>query len=334
MKRRYAMSVNGEHKKRRTDEDWFKGYVCYTKMKDVKPLFVNNGVEEICVKNNGFEWLEVYPDNSNYAITIMFDDKTNIIEWYFDISKEIGIENGIPYEDDLYLDMVITPDGQELILDEDELKEACEEGKITQEDVKMAYQVLEELENKYAHNFDYLVDFTKRFYKFFDNKKQEVIIRRLNKEKVIDNLDNMFNIISTNMNKIFKTGNTEEEDYQTWKKSMISHLNDKKRRWIGAFYDNNLIGYLLYRVDDVIYLDEIQIVEEYQQDKCTFRKLMKFLLQENLSDDYIVRTYVNKKNDKSNAIVKRMGFKLFETTENGYRYSCSIKIIKDYFKNR
>ena len=160
MKRRYANSVKGEYEQKRIDKDFFKGYVCYIKIADEKPLFVNNGVEDICVKNDNYEWLEVYPDNSNYAITVMFDDKENLIEWYFDISKKVGIENGIPYEDDLYLDMVITPDGQELVLDEDELKEAFKNKVISSKDVELAYDTLEYLENKYVKNFNYLVSFT------------------------------------------------------------------------------------------------------------------------------------------------------------------------------
>lgn len=160
MKRRYANSVKGEYEQKRIDKDFFKGYVCYIKIAGEKPLFVNNGVEDICVKNDNYEWLEVYPDNSNYAITVMFDDKQNLIEWYFDISKKVGIENGIPYEDDLYLDMVITPDGQELVLDEDELKEAFKNKVISSKDVELAYDTLEYLENKYVKNFDYLVSFT------------------------------------------------------------------------------------------------------------------------------------------------------------------------------
>ena len=123
--RRYSNKVEGDYTQKRVDEEYFKGYICNVKIKDVnKPLIVNNGVSEICIKDNGYEWFEVYPDNENYAITIMFDEKLNLIEWYFDIAKEVGIENSIPYEDDLYLDMIITPDGQKLVLDEEELIDA------------------------------------------------------------------------------------------------------------------------------------------------------------------------------------------------------------------
>ena len=106
----------------------------------------------------------MYPDNSNYALTIMFDDNENLIEWYFDIAKKVGIENGVPYEDDLYLDMVITPQGSKLILDEDELQEALNRGEITKEDATLAYKTLEGLDKKYVQDKDELIALTHFLY--------------------------------------------------------------------------------------------------------------------------------------------------------------------------
>ncbi len=161
MKRRFANTVEGDYFQERIEEDFFKGYACYVKIKNVKkPLIVNNGKTEICIKNENYEWFEVYPDNGKYAITIMFDENKNLIEWYFDIAKNVGVENGIPYEDDLYLDMIITPNGEKIIIDENELIEAFNKGDITKEDFDSAYQTLSNLENKYVNNLDELVDFT------------------------------------------------------------------------------------------------------------------------------------------------------------------------------
>jgi len=161
MKRRFAYKPSDNYKKIRIDEDFFKGYACLVKVENMdKPLIVNNGIEEICIMDNGYELIEIYPDNGKYALTIMYDDKGNIIQWYFDISKEIGIENDIPYEDDLYLDMVITKEGNKSILDEDELLEAKDNNFITQEDVEEAYQTLKSLEEKYYDDKEYLHYFT------------------------------------------------------------------------------------------------------------------------------------------------------------------------------
>lgn len=170
MKRRYAYSLEDNYKQVRIEEDFFKGYACFLKLQNIqKPLIVNNGKEEICIRDNGYEWIEVYPDNGKYAITIMFDDNNNLIEWYFDISKNVGVENGIPYEDDLYLDLIITPNGERLVVDEDELLSARDNGVITQEDVDSAYLTLQLLDDKYCSNIQELRNLTSYLLNKFKN---------------------------------------------------------------------------------------------------------------------------------------------------------------------
>lgn len=84
MKRRYAKSSDGDYLQKRVDEDYFKGYVCNVKLKDVtEPLIVNNGISEVCIKDKNYEWFLVYPDEANYAITIMFDDKKRVNRMVF-----------------------------------------------------------------------------------------------------------------------------------------------------------------------------------------------------------------------------------------------------------
>lgn len=178
MRRRFANSVNEgnhEYRQERIEEGYFSGYVCYIKMKDVKkPFIVRDGDFAVCLLDEGYVWIEVYPDDENYAITIMYDDKNNLIEWYFDIAKEVGVENGIPYEDDLYLDLLIKPNGTSVILDEDELKDAFNNGIITKKDVDLAYYTLGKLQRKYVNNTNYLVELTREIYKFICKNGEEI----------------------------------------------------------------------------------------------------------------------------------------------------------------
>ena len=168
MRKRFANKFgNTQHKyfQKRVDEEYFKGYVCYLKIYKVNnPLIIENEAENICILNNNYEWIELYPDDENYAITIMYDDKGKLIEWYFDIAKEVGIENGIPYEDDLYLDVVITSDGELLIIDKEELQEALDNKKITNDDFKLAYEVAEKIKQKYGNNLEELTELTNIIY--------------------------------------------------------------------------------------------------------------------------------------------------------------------------
>lgn len=170
MRRRFANKINDgqyEYRQERIEEEYINGYVCYIKMKDVKnPLIVQDGELDVCLLDEDYVWIEVYPDNENYAITIMYDDKGNLIEWYFDIAKEVGVENGIPYEDDLYLDLLIKPNGVSIILDEDELKDAFNNGIITKKDIDLAYITLNKLQSKYANNINHLVELTREICKF------------------------------------------------------------------------------------------------------------------------------------------------------------------------
>ena len=92
----------------------------------------------------------------------MYDDKNNLIEWYFDIAKELGIKNGIPYEDDLYLDLVIKPDGTYEVLDENELKDALDKDLITKDDYDKAFLTVNKLINMYQNDLDSLLELTNK----------------------------------------------------------------------------------------------------------------------------------------------------------------------------
>lgn len=169
MKRKYANRMSGIYSQEHIESDYFSGYICKIKLKDIEdPLIVNNGLYDLCIVNNDYTWIELFPDNYNYVLTIMFDNNNNLIQWYFDISYKVSLENNIPYEDDLYLDMIITKEEKELIVDEDELLKALDKEEITKKDVDNAYQILHYLENKYVSNIDKLKLFTEELLKKYN----------------------------------------------------------------------------------------------------------------------------------------------------------------------
>lgn len=163
-----------------------------------------------------------------------------------------------------------------------------------------------------------------------------IIIKKLSKDEVLGLLDDMFNIISENMKDIVDTFHTNEENYNFWKKSMYHELENNNKRWVGAFKEKKLIGYFLYKIDNnILYLDEIQIIRKHQGDKYTFKNLLKTLLEEpELTDNYLVRAYVNKNNEKSRNIIKKIGFKILEEKENGIVYVNSYKIFRGILKKQ
>ena len=142
-------------------DDYFSGDIYFYKFIDVKDkLLIPNGK---CIMDNNYKWLEFYDYSSKVKLTAIYDENSEIIEWYFDIAREIGKDNGIPYEDDLYLDIVVTPSGEIILLDEDELKEAFNKREMTKEEYENAYEEAKQLMNKLKNNKDKLKEYTDKY---------------------------------------------------------------------------------------------------------------------------------------------------------------------------
>ena len=116
-----------------------------------------------CVLDDRYKWLEFYNYNSKVKLTAIYNNNDEIVEWYFDIAREIGKENGIPYEDDLYLDVVFEANGNILLLDEDELKAALNRLEISKEDYDMAYKEANNLIDNLKGNKGKLEKFTNMY---------------------------------------------------------------------------------------------------------------------------------------------------------------------------
>ena len=145
------------------DDNRFKGDIYlnnFIKIKD--PRILDNGV---CIQNNNYKWLEFYDYNSKIRLTAMYDENNEIIEWYFDMARSIGKENGIPYEEDLYLDVVLTPKGNIIMLDENELKEAYERNELTHKELEETYSIANDLIQKINGKSKELKEFTDKYFK-------------------------------------------------------------------------------------------------------------------------------------------------------------------------
>lgn len=153
----------------RTFEDNFKGYVSVSYIEKVKEkLQCNLGERQFCLVDDGYIWILRMPIEKNWVVTTMMDDNENIIEWYFDITKENSIDNdGCPFYDDLYLDIVVLPSGEIVLFDEDELEEAFIKGEITKDDFDLAYRVANEIMDGMAKDVSALTDMSKKDLEFF-----------------------------------------------------------------------------------------------------------------------------------------------------------------------
>ncbi|MDR2590362.1 MAG: DUF402 domain-containing protein [Oscillospiraceae bacterium] len=131
----------------RIENDNLKGYAAFLFIEEVyNPRFVGEKGREICIADKGYSELCYLPDNENWMVWAIYDNNGKIIEWYFDISKTNSVDkDGNPYCDDLYLDIALMANDEILILDEDELLDAYNNGKITKDDYDLAYNIKEKL---------------------------------------------------------------------------------------------------------------------------------------------------------------------------------------------
>ncbi len=116
------------------------GYATLLHMVEVaEPLWVMHNEQRVLIADAGYSWLQIFPEGTNYTHTTMFNPKGQPVQEYIDIVAEHGVDDdGIPWYDDLYLDITWIPEGSPLLLDQEELEAAHAIGAITQEHYDLA----------------------------------------------------------------------------------------------------------------------------------------------------------------------------------------------------
>ncbi|WP_274361435.1 DUF402 domain-containing protein [Paenibacillus thermotolerans] len=154
------------------DDRGFRGYVTMLSLQRVKePLVVSYGEREICIADDGYVWLMFFPEGEPYSATVMIGRDGKVVQWYFDIIKSQGLTNGgIPYIEDLYLDVVLLPNGEIYVLDEDELNEALERRQITDADYERSHAATSSLTDALRCGANPIVNQTLVFYEIILNE--------------------------------------------------------------------------------------------------------------------------------------------------------------------
>ena len=111
----------------------FRGVVCRLDIRAVSApqIWRRNGRDvPVCVA--GSRWLELLPEDGDFCVTAMLDPAGRALVWYIDMIAAQGIDaDGVPWFDDLYLDLLVWPDGEAALDDRDELDDALARGEIT-----------------------------------------------------------------------------------------------------------------------------------------------------------------------------------------------------------
>lgn len=134
VKRKYAqMSVS---------DDGFTGQASLILIEEITaPLVKCYDNLSLTIVDRGYCWLQLAPRDKRYWLTVMIDAAGEIISYYFDITdRNVLCEAGDSYFYDLYLDVVLLPDGSLFLLDEDELLEAFQQGVINKAQFDMAHE--------------------------------------------------------------------------------------------------------------------------------------------------------------------------------------------------
>lgn len=155
------------------DNQDFKGNISMlTANKVIEKVTAIRSGKEIVIFDDNFKWLEFYPENNkNIAMIVAFNDKEEIVDWFFDIAENSAVsEEGIPYTDDLYLDIILDTSGNMQLVDEDELKEALDSKIITIEQYDFAYKIANKLIENVDGKIEELSNFT---FKYFNLLKEE-----------------------------------------------------------------------------------------------------------------------------------------------------------------
>ncbi len=146
----------------------FRGVAGLIKILEVtEPLYVPSGSRLLKVVDDGYYWLQLAPDGEYYWVTAAFDERGNLLQLYFDITWGNHIyEQEEPWFFDLYLDVVQTPGGEIVLLDEDELEEALTNGTINQEQYNLAYDTARNLMSRLKENPEEFLSLSNKIFRW------------------------------------------------------------------------------------------------------------------------------------------------------------------------
>ncbi len=110
------------------DTPEFAGHAGLLRILEVSEPFVRR----VTLADSNYTWLQLAPEEGRWWLTVMYDPAGRLLQYYFDITaRNFVADSGEPMFEDLFLDIVMQPDGDLILLDRDELDLALERGMIT-----------------------------------------------------------------------------------------------------------------------------------------------------------------------------------------------------------
>lgn len=158
-KRHWRRIIDRDYTEVRVNNNKFKGIIGLVEMHKVRdPLEVSVVNRNIIVADDGYQWLQILPDKKRYSITVMMDDQGNPLEYYFDINIKNITQRGHARTLDLFLDVLVLPNGEYELVDEDDLLRALNDAEITNKQYHEAYVIAHQLMIKIDADFPAMQD--------------------------------------------------------------------------------------------------------------------------------------------------------------------------------
>ena len=121
--------------------------------------------EPVVIYQDDYHWLQICMADCHWWLTAMVDGMGEITQYYFDITLENQLLGSWDsWFTDIYLDVVVMPDGRMDLLDADELDDALNFGDITAEQHALAQQWAQKLMEELPEKLPQLKAFVEKLY--------------------------------------------------------------------------------------------------------------------------------------------------------------------------
>lgn len=150
--RRVLDSTYDEMLTRFKGEEFLVGLIDMKKIRS--PLVVPVVNKSVKVVDKDYKWLQILPKDRKYSMTVMYDENWKVLQYYFDVNTAHYLELGNARRKDVYLDVLVLPDGEYELVDEKDIRRALKRNKITEADKNIAYEVARHIMDEVDRDFD------------------------------------------------------------------------------------------------------------------------------------------------------------------------------------
>lgn len=105
--------------------------------------------EDVVIQDNGYQWLTLFPKEENFVIIAIYNVKSELVQFTFNIGKKIQSKGKRPFLDDLYLDIILTSKNGVEFNGEDELENVYKAGNLKHQDYELARKTADKVLHKF-----------------------------------------------------------------------------------------------------------------------------------------------------------------------------------------